>query len=171
MGCGIHPHIEYTEYEDKDGKPIWWHWGDFFFLRDYGLFAYMAGVRNYDKVTPVAEPRGVPNDMTFETKDAYTCLVAERDDEYALTRVDADGYVARGASTWLTSPDDTYPRISCPDWHTPSWLNADEFEAAINRAEQERSGKCNPNVHAALAVMRTFEKAGRQARIVFWFDN
>lgn len=54
--------------------------------------------------------------------------------------------------------------VSNPDWHTHSWLTADEFAVAI-----EGSGE--PEYEAILAAMRSFEAGGAQARIVFWFDN
>lgn len=173
MGCDIHPHIEYAEYENNDGAPIWWHFSDFFFLRDYGLFAQMAGVRDYNGVSPVVAPRGVPVDMSHETMSHFTLLISERygDESGYATRADAVRWVSQGASTWVTAPDVEYPRITHPDWHTPSWLSTEEFAQAIERTEKQRGGKVRANAHAALAAMQAFENNGLKARIVFWFDN
>lgn len=65
MGCDIHMHIEYL---DGDG---WEHFCSPSIGRWYGLFALMAGVRNYDNITPVAEPRGLPADMDSWTRYKY----------------------------------------------------------------------------------------------------
>ncbi|MCP4215043.1 MAG: hypothetical protein GY765_10315 [bacterium] len=36
--------------------------------RDYGLFAILADVRNRDGVTPIASPRGLPSNVSKQTK-------------------------------------------------------------------------------------------------------
>lgn len=62
MGCDIH-----TRAERKiDGKwqvipglvPFDW--------RNYGMFAFLAGVRNYSAITPLSEPRGLPDDCDYQ---------------------------------------------------------------------------------------------------------
>ena len=35
--------------------------------RNYTIFAFLAGVRNYDAIKPIAEPRGLPSDLNDET--------------------------------------------------------------------------------------------------------
>lgn len=60
MGCDIHAHIEVK----LDGK--WEHYSCLDMPRDYRLFGKMAGVRNRD-VTPIAEPRFLPGDLTKVT--------------------------------------------------------------------------------------------------------
>ena len=54
--------------------------------------------------------------------------------------------------------------VSHPDWHSHTWLSADEFEKAIQDLGNEK-------YRAALAAMRSFEADGLDARIVIWFDN
>ena len=39
--------------------------------RDYGLFAFLAGVRNYSDTTPISAPRGLPDDIPQEEDDDY----------------------------------------------------------------------------------------------------
>lgn len=57
MGCDIHMQAE----RKMDGK---WQIvpGNFFDWRGYNVFAFLAGVRNYSAITPIAEPRGLPAD-------------------------------------------------------------------------------------------------------------
>lgn len=72
MGCDIHAFVEYS----KDGK----HWQYFCqpnVGRWYLLFSVMAGVRNYDNLTPIVEPRGLPDDTTHWTKSDYADLEAD----------------------------------------------------------------------------------------------
>lgn len=42
-------------WEDLDFVPFDW--------RGYGMFGFLAGVRNYSGVTPISEPRGLPEDF------------------------------------------------------------------------------------------------------------
>src|SRR5690349_20426391 len=60
MGSDIHLYIEHK----RTGPNSRWSsfGGRFNPGRYYGLFAKLAGVRNYREVKPVAEPRGMPAD-------------------------------------------------------------------------------------------------------------
>ena len=62
MGCDIHLHIEIK----LNGK--WEHLGNPNIDRNYRLFAKMAGVRNYNNVTPISGPKGLPENLTTLTK-------------------------------------------------------------------------------------------------------
>jgi hypothetical protein len=63
MGCDIHAYVvAKLPYENETG---FWVEGDFSIDRNYDLFANMAGVRNYDKITPVAPERGIMPDLEF----------------------------------------------------------------------------------------------------------
>lgn len=64
MGCDIHATIE----ERPHGS--WWgKCKDYNIDRSYILFAMLADVRNGYGVTAIAEPRGVPEDASFEFKE------------------------------------------------------------------------------------------------------
>lgn len=175
MGCDIHAHIEYAEFE-REGKPMWWHYCTFFFLRDYWLFALMAGVRAYNNETALIEPRGIPADATYETRSSYSLYVTDKDGSDQgggeCSRKSADRWVASGTSEWLTDPNDKYPRISHPDWHTPSYLTLEEMKAVIARYVAVHLNELpRANVYAAMAAMQAFEDRGLKTRLVFWFDN
>jgi hypothetical protein len=66
MGCDIH---SYAEKKTDDGyeflgfRPFDW--------RAYGMYAFLAGVRNYSAVTPLAERRGLPKDISELVAFAY----------------------------------------------------------------------------------------------------
>lgn len=73
MGCDIHPFLE----KKIDGK---WQavgemnqWGSLeeyepLSDRDYYLFSILAGVRNHHSLTPIAPPKGLPDDMSPEVE-------------------------------------------------------------------------------------------------------
>jgi hypothetical protein len=76
MGCDIHSHVEVRrdgrwvyesgeEYTDKDviEGPFGW--------RDYGLYGFLADVRNHSHSPVIAEPRGVPGDLSPEARHEY----------------------------------------------------------------------------------------------------
>ena len=79
MGCDIHAHIE-VKVEDK-----WRHFSTPSVERNYRLFALMAGVRNYDEIEPIAEPKGLPEDITYLTKIDYEGWKLDAHDESFLT--------------------------------------------------------------------------------------
>jgi hypothetical protein len=81
--------------------------------------------------------------------------------EGTCARSSAERWVNAGSSKYVNK-DKTY--ITHPDWHSHSWLSADELESAF----RDDTG---PDYKATLAAMRSFEKDGYQARLVFWFDN
>ena len=61
MGCDIHLH---TEIKLK-GK--WEHYGAPHIDRNYDLFSKMAGVRSDGCITPIADQKGLPNDVSNVT--------------------------------------------------------------------------------------------------------
>jgi hypothetical protein len=66
MGCDIHPYAERKEGNQWVPVTI-----NIFDCRNYGLFGFLAGVRNYSEVPPISAPRGLPPDVSFDTRDAY----------------------------------------------------------------------------------------------------
>jgi len=63
MGADIHGVWQY-----KIGDH-WFTQGEIPDDRNYALFGALAGVRNYQNITPIAEPRGLP--FNFPVKDEY----------------------------------------------------------------------------------------------------
>lgn len=65
MGCDIHivaqRRNEVGEWVEVRGDfakgPSPFDW------RSYAMFAFLAGVRNYSAITPISEPRGLPDDL------------------------------------------------------------------------------------------------------------
>lgn len=81
MGCDIHTFAQRRNdgggYETitsnfaEGPQPFYW--------RSYGLFGFLAGVRNYSDVAPISEQRGLPADMNRctdeyeELSDCHSC--------------------------------------------------------------------------------------------------
>lgn len=129
MGCDIHAYIEYQPFENQ--TDYWWSVGHIHIRRDYLLFGVLAGVRW--PISPVVEPRGVPDHLGFDASDDYWEHINETEREWR------EGYVNPSkAAAWLNRGDSVmHPRdarrISNPDWHTPTWLTVDELAAAQER--------------------------------------
>lgn len=68
MGCDI-----YTYVEKRNLKNEWDFVKDYepFEFRNYGVFGFLADVRNYSMVTPIDEPRGVLHDMSQELTEEF----------------------------------------------------------------------------------------------------
>lgn len=80
MGCDI---SAYLEVRDKDGRwslvrdvspeedEDWVRDEVFPFYRNYGVFGFLADVRNYSRCPVIAPPRGVPDDMSPELRELH----------------------------------------------------------------------------------------------------
>ena len=158
MGCDIHCYIEYQQPNSD-----WWRdfGGRINPGRSYFAFGKLAGVRNYDENNFIP-PRGLPKDLAYESQhDARLFVYGDGEDDGCTSREKADRWVANGTSRYL---DDDKKFVSHPDWHSHSWLTADEYEQAIKDVEGHE-------YHAILAAMRSFESRGLKSRLVFWFDS
>lgn len=64
MGCDIHIRAQKkinADWQTLAFVPFSW--------RNYSVFSWLAGVRNYSAISPISEPRGVPDDMN-DSKDS-----------------------------------------------------------------------------------------------------
>lgn len=70
MGCDIHiiaqKRNEQGQWVAVSGKFSPFDW------RSYGMYGWLAGVRNYSDVTPISEPRGLPDDFSLVKWEAET---------------------------------------------------------------------------------------------------
>lgn len=79
MGCDIHLYGEKRDgtkwtHVELPTKPM--HQGSTYMepplsYRSYGMFAFLAGVRNYSDIEPISEPRGFPADASPEVTKEY----------------------------------------------------------------------------------------------------
>lgn len=67
MGCDMYCHAESSVAgEWKEVYPK-----DIFTSRSYAIYGFLANVRNYSKVPPIAERRGLPIDVSASVNCAY----------------------------------------------------------------------------------------------------
>lgn len=66
MGCDIHA------YAERKNGDVWEDVGEIFeHVRSYALFGFLADVRNYSEVPPIAPQRGIPDDVSGDVQAAY----------------------------------------------------------------------------------------------------
>lgn len=162
MGCDIHGYIEYEDWTDNDGKVHRSCFGENLGTRDYSMFGLLAGVR---RGSAIFEPRGIPENISFAVKNSFYKFVVDGE-------ASRDGYVSKAtAQEWIDSGwskyvDDKW--ITDPDWHTPSWLTAKEYEQVLRAREEDKDyGNVDQEWYAILAAMKSL----KNARFVFWFDD
>ena len=164
MGCDIHMHVEYKITRKDDAV---WRCGDYFKIdnplsrdtqvthmdlygdRDYDLFAVLANVRNYNHVDYIAEPKGLPDDVTEYVRqeycrwgcDAHSC-------SYFTLRELIDYHVE----------------------HVPQDIFGDDILKPLIDRLKQRADELNVLWDFEWNNSVTHEKADN-IRIIFWFDN
>jgi hypothetical protein len=160
MGCDIHAYIEFgaspVERELGTQARIGF-FAEVQMGRNYRLFAALSDTRNDGEIAAIAPPRGLPATVSSVLHDANTILLSDRDEAGCTTRARAQQWVANGSSQWVGSS-----RVTNPDWHSHSWVTADEFEEAMRRANE-----AGPSARAVLAALRALP----HGLLVFWYDN
>ena len=171
MGCDIHGVVE-TFFALKE----WRRWSTCATVRierDYILFGALAGVRQ-EGIEHIP-PRGIPSDISATSKSEIGYWVSDKEQLHGGQMGGPIGPEA--AKDFLDSGsiriDEEW--ITGPDYHSFSWLAADELEHALRicKAQQPHPWYNGPaeNIYGVLGMMRAIEERGVQTRFVFWFDN
>lgn len=153
MGCDIHTYVEKKTdagYEFISGFIP-------FDNRSYGTFGFLADVRNYSKVTPISECRGVPPDASNK--------VIEEQNQWGC-----DGH----SHSWLSVAELSafnYEAIMEDRRYTQKIGN--NF---YNGAATCKSGEGKPMTYreflgdSFINDIKELQEIGAD-RIIFWFDN
>lgn len=165
MGCDIHLHAERREGDkwvkvELPEKPRWE--GSSYtepplHNRNYGTFAFLAGVRNYSAVTPITEPRGFPADASREVKADYETW-------------DIDAHTP----SWLTLDE-----LQAYDYEQK--LEDRRYTRQEGPNSFDGGATCEPGEGKKMTVreflhqgffddLDTIKRVGAE-RIIFWFDN
>lgn len=152
MGCDIHSHAE----KRIDGKwtsvpllPFDW--------RDYGMYAFLAGIRNYSAITPISTPRGLPDDASPEV------------------RSDSESWDSAGHShSWLSVAelvgydyDQTIEDRRCTRKVAAGYISGAE---TCEAGEGEKMPLRAFLGDSFFEDLKKLQDAGAE-RIIFWFDN
>jgi hypothetical protein len=154
MGCDIH---SFAERKNAAGEWQWVPGLEPFGDRSYGTFGWLADVRNYSAIPPIAEQRGFPGDASPEVAEDY----------------DAWGGDAHSPS-WLTVAEllsFDYEAV-CEDRRTTKQLGPNFWTGAATCEEGEGARQTYREFLGArfFEDLRALQEAGAE-RIVFWFDN
>lgn len=164
MGCDIHSFVERRDVDHwlrvkasfPDGiypsnEPFGW--------RSYGLFGFLANVRNYSQVPPIAHARGLPKDLSAEMLTVLEDTDGNHSHSYlTLAELLAHDYDVVFWDRRITR--EIAPR--CFDGAATA--NEGEGEHLTLRAF------LGPQFFAHLDILKTIG-APEDVRIVFWFDN
>lgn len=202
MGCDIHLHLERLDH--AKGEWVWveppeielfddYKIRDWYSGRNYELFAALADVRNRADITPISDPRGLPQDVTSEsrresdeygidghshswltlrelrsldgTKIPHTGLIHDRypDGRRGRAQDIADHANATGKFPW------DWPGASgyCQGIYGPT---ADEYERVEWTQDAEDAFGSDWSAFLEAAGRYTLDD-GNDVRAVFWFDN
>ncbi|WP_328439146.1 hypothetical protein [Nocardia puris] len=149
MGCDIHAYLE------RHNGQRWEYVADAFDVRQYGLFGWLADVRNYSAVPPISPPCGLPGDVTRRVRRDY--------EEWGFDAHTASWHLLEGllAFDYDATFEDRRVRLGNDYGHTAEpgggkVVTYREFLGGWYFAELER-----------LKLLAD----GAPARLVFWFDN
>lgn len=164
MGCDIHT---YVEQQDFDGTWQRVEWPDAdrerfvfgpFDWRDYGAFGFLADVRNYSRVPPLTEARGMPDDVSAS-------LRAEADD--------ADWH----SHSWLTVAElagfdytQTFEDRRVTEEVAPNCFNGAALAKPGGGEVTTFRDFLGEHFFMDLATLSAMD-AVRPTRVVFWFDS
>lgn len=154
MGCDIHTYAERKVGEAyeliADFQPFDW--------RQYGMYGFLADVRNYSHIPAIAAGRGVPDDASTATVESY----------------DGGGYGDYHSASWVSVSE-----LAAFDYDQP----VEDRRVTIQLAENMWSdaGTSEPG-SGTVTTYREFLhqdyftdlerlKTIGADRVVFWFDN
>lgn len=153
MGCDIHAHAEKM---NASGQWVRLDIEDPLGGRDYGKFGFLAGVRNYSEIKPIAELRGIPDDASLGTKDNYE---AWEGDAHSASWLTLDELLAVDYGQFIEDR-------RCMKQTGQYWDGAATCEPG--------EGKCETLSDFLggyfLKLLHSLKDQGVE-RIVFWFDN
>lgn len=157
MGCDIHSYAEVRrngrwepvsgqQFSDGD-EPFGW--------RNYGMFGFLADVRNYSYVPVIAERRGIPGDVSAEVLDDYHWWTGNAH-----------------SATWLTLAELLAYDYDQTFWDRRVTRNGDGA-ALAEEGEGEHVTLREFLSEGFFADLETLRGLGDPAdvRVVLWFDN
>jgi hypothetical protein len=184
MGADIHMYIEYsTKKQTKTDRPKYWYTfgGRINPGRNYTMFSLLAGVRGSYKESLTPKGKLGRDELGYASANDLYCFITDIKcdcgESNMVTLDHALKYTKYGNEIVYSDGKPLY--VSHPDWHSHSWLTADELSIVFDNYKRiyEAEWGCGPievpiEYQAILQVLRTLENDGENdSRVVFWFDN
>lgn len=146
MGCDIHLHAEVK----IDGE---WHaYSAPHILRNYRLFARLAGVRSRDGIKPISDPRGLPEDASVVTK--------HHSDHWGI-----DGH----SHSWISAEEIALLDDTREEWDYPPGKDSESW---MRYGCSDLFGYFYGNSWSGWTKYPEDRPKGiEDVRFVFWFDN
>ena len=180
MGCDIHLRVERRRKKNTypNEKNEWWGVAFYseFSCPVYGMFARMAGVRDYQG-KKMFETRGLPDGIDWTTQQTFYMHVTT--DEGAIewgqnycSKENAERWVESGYSKWV---DETHNLVTDPDHHSHSWLTTQELRQCFDDCFIMEDGTLSGDYVDWLGLVSLCEGIEStdeyECRVVFAFDN
>lgn len=138
--------------KEKGDSPFNW--------RSYSMFAFLAGVRNYDYCEPISEPKDFPNDASPEVTESYEKWFGDAH-----------------STSWLTAKELLNFNYDKKFWNRRVTKQLSENHWTGAGIAEEGEGVTltyRENLGEDFFVhLKELEEIGNpeDVRIVFWFDN
>jgi hypothetical protein len=211
MGCDIHAHLEVRDYsydDENKERGIWFNtdkWTvnkDSVFYpedypnrfhidyddriykgRNYCLFAVLVNVRNYWEIKSISEPKGLPDDISEETKkesDDYGCdghshtyLTLEEILNYPHWDKDEEGTDFAFNEERKAEMEKEYGDRLISSLPNESWGYKIRYKTTIKELCSEFYNETIPKLKKYLREHDNpkYQINADDIRLVFWFDN
>lgn len=150
MGCDIHCYIEH-----RSGGGSW-----------EGFGGRINPGRK--QIIPVSQPKCLPEDADYQANGDNRFYISDMSGDGNISATKAKNWVAK---CWSKYEGNHNSWVTNPDWHSHSWLTPDEFEKCLKSYSKETPYHYDVGYATILDCLRSFERQGHEARLVFWFDN
>ena len=205
MGCDIHVCCERKNYKgewincdyfklnpcyDCDGEDEeiekWWI-VPIFDDRNYSLFATLADVRNNGYIKPISEPRGLPSDVHYITKQLAESWGSDGHSHSYYTLKELMDYISQAPTItyggmisdeqandldkYNIYPTSWYLSTNMKCYTYRTWTVPDDNVPLLVEAMKKRCGEENYIFEWRKDYEERIKKEADNFRIVFWFDN
>lgn len=173
MGCDIHSFVERndkntgwevvteaiptTAYDKEKGRLIR---SEPFETRNYGLFGFLADVRNYSYVPPLDEPRGLPIGLSPAVREEYD---GWRSDAHSMS-----WFLLKELLDF--DYDATFEDRRCTKQESPGFWNGAADAGEGNGKKTTYREFLGTEYFTVLEALKTIGKPD-EVRVVFWFDS
>ena len=176
MGTDIHTFIEYKVQNNK--KVSWRSFSDgaFWLERDYTMFYILAQVRS-EKTPKSFKAKGkVPfNQISNSVRDGRMASIGEYNEEYGgcirgYTKEQAIEFKKKFGCRIQYICKNPY-WVDEPDYHSDTWLTFSEYSQALQYYEDYTKETPPIGYLAVYEIMKVYENAGHETRLIVFFDN